>query len=129
MGGAVHLGETAEERILREVFEETGVRYEIDRPAAVCENFSAGKDGVLQGLNCHRLEPYFLMQPKGSRHTCGNSRNMDGDIEDMVWIPVDAMGTCSVRPAFLKEKLKDILDGSGVLHVVQDGRQPDMDET
>ena len=39
VGGAVHMGETAEDAAVREVYEETGVRYEIDRLAVIHENF------------------------------------------------------------------------------------------
>lgn len=39
IGGAVHMGETAKDAVRREVFEETGVRYEIDRLAVIHENF------------------------------------------------------------------------------------------
>ncbi len=38
IGGGVHMGETAEDAVLREVYEETGVRYEIDRLAVKFEN-------------------------------------------------------------------------------------------
>ena len=31
VGGGVHLGETAEEAAIREVYEETGIKYEVDR--------------------------------------------------------------------------------------------------
>ena len=43
VGGAVHVGETAEEAAVREVFEETGVRYEVDRLAFIHENFFPGE--------------------------------------------------------------------------------------
>lgn len=39
IGGGVHIGEKAEEAVLREVYEETGVHYEIDRLAFIHENF------------------------------------------------------------------------------------------
>ncbi len=39
VGGGVHLGEKAEDAVIREVFEETGVLYEIDRLAFIHENF------------------------------------------------------------------------------------------
>lgn len=36
IGGGVHLGETAEECVCREVFDETGIHYEIQRLAMFC---------------------------------------------------------------------------------------------
>ncbi|WP_408645493.1 NUDIX domain-containing protein [[Clostridium] fimetarium] len=45
VGGGVHLGETSEEAVIREVFEETGVNYEIDRLVFIHENFFYG-DGT-----------------------------------------------------------------------------------
>ena len=37
IGGGVHMGETAEDAVKREVFEETGVAYDIDRLAVIHE--------------------------------------------------------------------------------------------
>ena len=39
VGGGVHMNEKSEECIVREVREETGVDYEVDRLAVICENF------------------------------------------------------------------------------------------
>ena len=38
IGGGVHHGETAEDAVRREVFEETGVHYEVDHLAVIHEN-------------------------------------------------------------------------------------------
>ena len=42
VGGRIQFGETAEEAIVREVFEETGVKLEIDRLGFIHENFFYG---------------------------------------------------------------------------------------
>ena len=63
IGGAINLGETAENAVKREVLEETGIAYEIDRLAFVQENFFKRNDGMLKGLICHEITFYFLMKP------------------------------------------------------------------
>ena len=55
VGGGVHMGETSEDAVVREVFEETGVKYEIDRLAVIHENFFNENTGSLKGLDCHEI--------------------------------------------------------------------------
>ena len=72
VGGGVHIGESAEEAVKREVLEETGVEYEVDRLAFIHENFFHG-DGILEGKECHEIAFYFLMKPRGTQELNSNS--------------------------------------------------------
>ena len=67
VGGGVHMGETAENAVLREVFEETGIHYEIDRLAVIHENFFNENIDALKGLDCHEISFYYLMKPRNSQ--------------------------------------------------------------
>ena len=58
------MGETAEDAVRREVREETGVDYEIERLAVVHENFFDNDSGLLRGLVCHELA---LLDRKSTR--------------------------------------------------------------
>ena len=55
IGGGVHMGETAENAVVREVLEETGAHYEVDHLAIIHENFFEEKKGSLKDLSCHEL--------------------------------------------------------------------------
>ena len=50
VGGRIKMGETAEEAVVREVFEETGVRMRIKRLIAVHENYFYGDMPINQGM-------------------------------------------------------------------------------
>ena len=119
VGGGVHLGERAEDCVLREVMEETGTRYEIDRLAAVCENFFTGHEPKLDGMRCHVIEFYFLMRPRGSRRLGRKITDMG---ESLHWIPLESLASTDVLPVFLRTRLGEILAGDGVLHIIDDER-------
>ncbi len=106
VGGGVHLGETAEEAVVREVLEETGIRYEIDRLAFIHEDFYDG-DGAAIGLRCHEVAFYFLMKPRGSQKLNSNSVCSEGR-EFMHWIPLDKLEKYKAFPAFFAQKLQNI---------------------
>lgn len=71
------MGETAEEAVAREVIEETGIQYEIDRLVFLHENFFHG-NGSTEGLNCHEVALYFLMRPKGNQKLNSDSICSEG---------------------------------------------------
>ena len=104
IGGAILLEETAEEAVLREVLEETGISYEVDRLAFIHENFFKRNDGMLKGLSCHEITFYFLMKPKGNQVLNSNSYT-NGVREVLKWIPIKKLTEYELYPTFFKEKL------------------------
>lgn len=57
--GGVYMNEKSEDAVVREVFEETGVQYEVDRLAIIHENFFNGDGGTLGKNHCHELAFYY----------------------------------------------------------------------
>ncbi len=96
------MGETAEEAVLREVFEETGVHYEIDSLAVIHENFFNENSGSLKGLNCHEISFYFLMKSRGTKELHSNSTTY-GVKEEMHWIPINDLDKYKAFPSFMKD--------------------------
>lgn len=114
VGGGVHIGETAEEAVKREVFEETGIHYEIDRLQFVHENFFV--DGVVAvGRKIHEISFFFLMKPKGKKEKITESFCCVGK-EYMHWIPIDKLKDYKVFPEFYADKLMNLSDN--VEHIV-----------
>lgn len=107
IGGGVHFNETAEEACLREVKEETGIAYEIERLAFVEENFFHRDDGMLANLDCHEITFYFLMKSRGTQELNSHSTTQ-GLKEYMVWLPLDKIGDYEAYPMFFAEKLQTL---------------------
>lgn len=119
IGGGVHLGEKSEEAVKREVFEETGVKYEVDHLAVIHENFFVGSSD-LKGVDCHEIAFYYMMKPKGNKNLNSKSVTM-GDIkETMYWIPINELEKYNAYPSFMKEFLQS--EHSGVEHIITDER-------
>lgn len=119
VGGAVHMGETAEDAVRREVFEETGVRYEIDRLAVIHESFFYENTSSLNSLQCHEICFYYIMKPRGSKTLNSNSYTQ-GVKESMHWVPVKELGKRKAFPCFLEDFLRR--EHYGLEHIVTDER-------
>ena len=119
VGGGVHVGEKAEDAVVREVFEETGVHYEVDRLAVIHENFFNENSGSLNGLDCHELCFYYLMKPRGSQKLNSNSYT-NGHKEEMYWIPIKDLDKYKAFPTFMKDYLSS--DRNGIKHIITDER-------
>jgi len=114
VGGGVHLGEKAEDAVKREVFEETGIVYEVDRLAFIHENFFEGS-GTLEGLKCHEISFYFLMKSRGTKELASNSYSQ-GVQEFMHWLPINKLKDYVAYPTFFADKLLNLSEN--VEHIV-----------
>ncbi len=114
VGGAVQLGETSEECVERETFEETGVRCKADRLAIVCENLFRGHGGAIDEKDCHVLEFYYLVNAPAN--ATFNPANDEG--EELVWVPLSEIADRDIRPAFLRTKLSEVFAGAPLIHVI-----------
>ena len=89
VGGRLKFGETAEEAIVREVFEETGVKMEIDRLGFVHENYFYGDAPYNLNKLIYEISFFFYMKvpdtfaPVCESFTEGNSK------EHLKWISLD----------------------------------------
>ncbi len=120
VGGGVHMLERSEDAVVREVFEETGVRYEIDRLAVIHENFFNENSGTLKGLECHEIAFFYLMKPRGTRELHSESYT-HGVRENMCWIPIRELKNYKAFPSFLEEFL--LSPKKELVHIVTDERK------
>lgn len=119
VGGGVHMNEKAEDAVIREVFEETGIQYEIDSLVVVHENFFEGDGCILGGLHCHEIAFYYLMKSQGIKEIHTDSYT-HGVKENMYWMPIENLGKHTVFPSWLKDYLSR--EHNCIEHIVTDER-------
>lgn len=119
VGGAVYMGETSEEAVKREVFEETGLNYEVDHLAVIHENFFISSSGI-DGVDFHELTLYYMMKPMGKRDFTSQSTTETGAKETMHWMHIEELDKYKAYPTFMKEYLKS--EHSGIEHIITDER-------
>ncbi len=103
VGGRIKFGETAEEAVVREVFEETGVKMEIDRLGFIHENFFKGDCFFKQENMVHEISFFFYMKvPQNFEPVCNNF-TADENKERLKWI--DASSPKKYYPEFFKTEL------------------------
>lgn len=119
VGGRIKYGETSEEAVRREVFEETGINLEIDRLGFVHENFFYGDTGKTLGKPIYEISFfYFMKTPSDFTPKC-QSCNDIGEKEGLVWVSPKSQQ--KIFPEFFRTEL--FKPQSGVKHIVVDERK------
>lgn len=105
VGGRLRFGETTEEAVKREVFEETGVHMEVDRLGFIHENYFTGDTGFAIGLPVHEIAFFYYMNVPEDFEPSGDSYTDLGDREKLEWID-PRTETRAFYPEFFKEELE-----------------------
>lgn len=118
VGGRIQFGETAEEAIIREVKEETGVTLEVDRLGFVHENYFYGDAETNLGRLIYEISFFFYMKvPEDFEPVC-ESFTEDGHEEFLCWISPDS--PIKYYPGFFRTELSE--PSAGVKYFVTDER-------
>ena len=123
VGGRVQFGETAEEAIVREVLEETGVKMEVDRLGFVHENYFYGDAPSKQGKLVYEISLFFYMKVPRDFAPVSVSFTEDNSKEYLRWVSLDE--NRKVYPEFFRTELRNPTDV--VKYFVTDGRSKTHD--
>ena len=118
VGGRIKFGETAEEAIIREVFEETGVVMEIERLGFVHENYFYGDSSSNFGKLIYEISFYFYMSVPSDFTPISESFTEDNSKEHLKWVSFDE--EIKMYPEFFRTELNNTKDT--VRHFVTDER-------
>lgn len=116
VGGGVRLGETSISCVEREIFEEIGIKVNPKRLSVVCENFFKGKGGVIDRLDCHTIEFYYLIEVDDISLIKEKTDNG----ENLVWIDLKDLKKNNIKPKFIKERIDEILNSDKIIHIIEE---------
>ncbi|MBD5083798.1 MAG: NUDIX domain-containing protein [Clostridiales bacterium] len=103
VGGRIQFGETAEEAVIREVLEETGVRMEVDRLGFIHENYFVGDAPNNFGKLIYEISFYFYMKVPDGFTPVSGSFTEDHSKEYLKWVSPDEERT--IYPTFFRTEL------------------------
>ena len=116
-GGHVEIGELADDAMIREMREETGLQVEIDRLVWMVENFF-----TLDGKPHHELGFFYLVTPPDEVTQLDLDKEFYGKEENGTllifrWHRLDALTGLNIFPSFLSTRLNAL--PTSITHIVQ----------
>ena len=89
VGGRIQFGETAQQAVVREVWEETGVTMEVDRLAVMEENYFYADTPSKMGKLIYEIGYYFYMKVPADFTPVCQSSTMDDQKEFLRWVSAE----------------------------------------
>ena len=108
VGGRIRMGETAEEAVVREVEEETGVRLRVQRLLFVHENLFYGDSPSNLGKLVYELSFYYLMETPPDFAPAGAGQTDLAEQEFLCWAAPDTPQ--KLYPDFFRTELDPLPD-------------------
>ncbi len=108
VGGRIKFGETAEEAIVREVLEETGIKMEIDRLGFVHENYFYGDAPTNLGKLIYEISFFFYMKVPRDFEPISESFTEDQSMEHLKWVSLNE--DIKMYPTFFRTELQNPTD-------------------
>lgn len=122
IGGRIKMGETAQEAIVREVYEETGYIMSVDRLGFIHENYFYGDAKSNKDKLIYEISFYFIMNVPKDFYPITQSTTEDHDQETYFW--TDLKTSAKLYPEFFKTH--DLVNSQSVIHLVTDQRKKRM---
>ena len=119
VGGRIKFGENAEEAVIREVQEETGIKMEVDRLGFVHENYFVGDAPAILGKLIYEISFFFYMKVPDDFVLACNSFTEDYGKEYLKWVSADEEQ--KMYPEFFRDELTH--PEKTVKHFLTDNRQ------
>ena len=118
LGGRLKFGESAQQGVVREVYEETGVHMKIDRLGFIHENFFIGSTPSKMNRQVYEITFYFYMKVPEDFHIETDTATADGYGETLVWL--DWHSNERYYPQFFRNELDN--PSTEIKHIVTDDR-------
>ena len=109
IGGGINLNETSAEAVIREVCEETGHHFAVERLVFIQERFYN-----INNARHHEVVFFYLM--KSTDVQIENETCTDQQEEKLYWLSIDELQNTNLVPEFLKTALTNIPEE--VVHII-----------
>lgn len=111
-GGKQEFGETIEQAVCREVFEEVGIIIKVDELLFLREFIGSNHENAESNKNLHIVSPIFLCSMQSETEIPLTPPNPDPDQIGVEWIVINELANMRFYPKQLVPRLIEIVSGN-----------------